>query len=403
MICCSRARAARKRIPRAFGGGFKKILVGYKLSLRGLLSGDIETRRFGFEELMLKEVPVALGRELRDARDRIVPQQGIDDLEAQAALLRADADAFRSRIRREAGDTRALAFDQIIEEVNKEVVPGLKRSSPFGSVRLLAWRDVVTDNDLRFLEYVDGAKRFLEEPNFDEGSVSDVMGFPDRGLYLLRLIRKSPKYSKGESEVTERIRNLAAQTRARELCIQEIKLIRADMLKRGWDVALSDAKKRNPTIEVKKTEWLSANVDIEGVQSEGDSELLAFSSAPSTSDPDKPFIDRIKAIKPEEGVSEIIPEKFNKDVLRKPEEEQWNYLLARVVDRRNVSRRLSESDIEDSAFGRGPADIAAERGEHGFFDDHGADHAHACWPTTRSSVTPASKSLKTKKSSSEGK
>jgi hypothetical protein len=345
---------------RAFGDEFRKILVGYKLSLRGLLTGDIDTRRFALEELML-EMPVALGRELREARDRIVPQQGIDDLEAQVALLRADADAFRSRIRREAGDTRALAFDKIIDEVNKEVVPGLKRSSPFGTVRLLTWRDVVTDNDLRFLEYVDGAKRFLEEPNFDEGSVSDVMGFPDRGLYLLRLIRKSPKYTKGEAEVTERVRDLAAQKRARELCIQELKAIRADIIKRGWTPAVDDAKKRNPTLEIKKTDWISSNVDIPDVQSEGDSELLAFSSAPSTMDPDKPFIDRVKEIKPEEGVSEIIPEKFNKDVLKKPEDETWNYMLARIADRRTVSRRLSDSDIEDSAYGRGPADIAAER------------------------------------------
>jgi hypothetical protein len=78
-------------------------------------------------------------------------------------------------------------------------------------------------------------------------------------------------------------------------------------------------------------------------------------------DPDKPFIDRVKEIKPEEGVSEIIPEKFNKDVLKKPEDETWNYMLARIADRRTVSRRLSDSDIEDSAYGRGPADIAAER------------------------------------------
>jgi hypothetical protein len=102
-------------------------------------------------------------------------------------------------------------------------------------------------------------------------------------------------------------------------------------------------------------------VDIPDVQSEGDSELLAFSSGPSTSDPDKPFMDRLKDIKPEDGVSEIVPEKFNKDPLKRPEDERWNYLLARVIDRRTVSRRLADSDIEDSSFGRGPADIATER------------------------------------------
>jgi hypothetical protein len=187
------------------------------------------------------------------------------------------------------------------------------------------------------------------------------MGFAEKGLYLIRLLRKTPKYTKGQAEVQDRLIDLAARQRARELCIQQLEIIRADIIKRGWDAAIADAKKLWPALEVKKTDWFSAKVDIEGVQSEGDSDLLAFSSAPSISDPDKPFVDRIKDIKSEEGVSEIIPEKFNRDVLRKPEEETWNYLLARVIERRTVSRRLSESDVEDSSFGRGPADIAAER------------------------------------------
>lgn len=345
---------------REFADTLKKLLVGYKLALRGLLQGDIDARRFALEELFI-EIPTALGNKVREARDRIVSQQSIDDLEAQSALMRADLDAARARIKREAADTRTLAFDKIIEEVNKEVVSGLKRTSPFGSARLLTWRDVVTDNELRFLEYVDGAKRFLEEPSYYEGSVSDVMGFAEKGLYLIRLLRKTPKYTKGQAEVQDRLIELAARQRARELCIQQLEIIRADIIKRGWDAAIADAKKLWPALEVKKTDWFSAKVDIEGVQSEGDSELLAFSSAPSISDPDKPFVDRIKDIKPEEGVSEIIPEKFNRDVLRKPEEETWNYLLARVIERRTVARRLSESDVEDSSFGRGPADIAAER------------------------------------------
>jgi hypothetical protein len=350
---------------RTFVDGFKKVLVGYKLSLRGLLLGDIDARRFAFDELLV-EIPTALGNKLREARDRIVSQQSVDDLDAQAALMRADLDAFRSRIKREASDTRRdLSLEKVIGDANLDVTgeagKGLKLPAGFGSVRLLTWRDVVTDAELRWLEYVDGAKRFLEEPSYTEGSVSDVMGYPDRGLYLLRLIRKTPKYTKGEAEVTERLLTLAAQQRARQFCIQELKLIRADIIKRGWDAAVADAKKRWPMIEVLKTDWISAKVDIPDVQSESDSELLAFSSGPSTSDPDKPFMDRLKDIKPEDGVSEIVPEKFNKDPLKKPEEERWNYLLARVIDRRTVARRLSESDLEDSSFGRGPADIATER------------------------------------------
>lgn len=350
---------------RAWVDDFRKLLVGYKLSLRGLLAGDVDARRFALEELMV-EIPVALGNKLREAKDRLSPQQAIDDLEAQTALMRADLDAFRARIKREASDTRtSISLDKVIAEVNADITndsaKGLKLPQGFGSVRLLTWRDVVEDSELRWLEYVDGAKRFLEESNYTEGSVSDVLGYPGRGLYLLRLIRKTPRYAKGQADVTERLLVLAAQNRARQFCITELKRIRADIIKRGWDTAVADAQKQWPMLEVRKTDWLSPQVDIPDVFSESDSELLAFSSGPGVSDPDRPYMDRLKDIKPLEGVTELIPEKFNKDPLKRPEDEKWNYLLARVIDRRVVPRRLKSSDLEDSGFGRGPADIASER------------------------------------------
>jgi len=338
---------------RDFADKFRKLLVGYKLALRSALTGEFELRKFAVEELMV-EIPAELGRVVREGRDRIVPQAGIDDLDGAQQLLRADNEAFDARIRRESSSTIGMDLDKMSATYKI-------RHERFGATKPLTWREVLANDQLRMLENVEGAKRFLEEPTSYEGSVSEIMGLPDKGLYLFRLHRKTPRHVLGRLEANERVLNLAAMQRARVLCIREVNSIRQDILKRGWDAAIADAKKKWPQLEVKDTPWFSGGMDIPEVQSEGDSELLAFSSAPSIMDPDKPFVDRVKDIKPEEGVSEIIPEKSNRDLMRRPDDDKWAYMLARLTDRRFVERRMTNSDVEDTSYGQGPADIVRER------------------------------------------
>lgn len=338
---------------RRFADQFRKLLVGYKLTLRAAAKGNDALRKFAVEELLV-EVPAELSRALREAKDRIVSQAGIDDLESALQLLRADNEAFDARIRREAANTLSLNIEAKADSYKLKY-------ARFGSARLLKWGDVLADDRLAFLENVDGAKRFLEEPGSNEGAFSEIMGLADKGLYMLRLRRKVPKFQQGHHDARQRVFTLAAATRARELCVAEMKALRADIIKRGFDTAVADFRKKWPQAEVKDTPFITNGMDIPGVNSEGDSELLAFSSTPSLMDPDKPYVDRVKEIKPEEGISEIIPEKFNRDIQRRPDEDQWAYLLARVTDRRAMPRRLSEKDVEDSGFGSGPANILRER------------------------------------------
>ncbi|MCA8947313.1 MAG: hypothetical protein KDB29_13855, partial [Planctomycetes bacterium] len=72
-------------------------------------------------------------------------------------------------------------------------------------------------------------------------------------------------------------------------------------------------------------------------------------------------VSRIKDIEPSEGVTKVISEKHNKDPLRRPENEEWAYLLARVVDRRMVPRRLSEDNLKEKQWGSTPAEIWRSR------------------------------------------
>ena len=102
-------------------------------------------------------------------------------------------------------------------------------------------------------------------------------------------------------------------------------------------------------------------MDIPGVYSDSDNDVLKLTSSPSAVAPDQPFVSRIKDIDPAEGISEVISEKHSTDPLRRPENEQWAYLLARIVDRRVVERRLTDDNLKEKQYGSTPTEIWRSR------------------------------------------
>src|SRR5690606_24220043 len=68
-----------------------------------------------------------------------------------------------------------------------------------------------------------------------------------------------------------------------------------------------------------------------------------------------------REVDPADGVTELISEKHNPDPLRPPEDEQFAYLLARVVERRVVARRLTVDSMKESQWGSAPAEVLRNR------------------------------------------
>ncbi len=317
-------------------------------SMRSLLSslalragaarhGDLALRLYAVQQ-MLVEGRLELARAVRAARDEIVPQSVLDDLDAAAQLVGVEVDAFAEQMRKDAEDLSGL---------NLAALAGDRRLSIQNSGGVMTWRKLLADPRFAFLEHVGGAKDFLESPNHQKGAVSELMAMGGQGIYMIRLGEKTPKFALGALEVHERAVALAAKRRARELCVRELKVIREDIVKNGWDAALKRAKEKFPSITVQTTDFFADNVDLPDIYSHSDNDVLDFSSSPSAAFPDLPFMERIKRLNPADGVTEIIPERRNADILDRPDDEQWSYLLARVVDRRVAPRRMSEDALSE--------------------------------------------------------
>lgn len=330
-------------------------LAGYELQIRNARQqdGDLAFRRFYLRELLV-EIPVELGVIVREKRDEIIPQDEIDGFRDRAELIRADYQARQKRIAKDAADTRDWNIEQIVARFN-----GLELTT-LASDR--SWDDVVADPNLSFLENVDGAKQFLEDPNKPAGSTSDIMAVPGKGYIVLVLGDKTPKYTLSRSDAFDKVVELAAMKRARELTVDAMKELRRKMLKEGWSAAVKWAEETyGANFEIAQTPYFTDRMDLPGVYSDSDNDVLMLSSSPTSTAPDQPFMSRIKDIDPSEGITEVISEKRNADPLRRPENEQWAYLLARVVDRRLVTRRLTDSNLQEKQWGTAPAEIWRNR------------------------------------------
>lgn len=335
-----------------FTESLRAMLAGYELVIRNAREGNLDLRRAVLRELLV-EMPVELGAFIRDNRDAIVPQDEIDEYRNQAELIRADYQARQRNQAKDAADTRDWDISRIVTGLKLKVVAG-------GSN--LTWEKVIADENLGYLENVDGAREFLEEPANAAGATSKIMAVPGQGYIILRLRDKTPKYTQGRSDAADTVTTIAAMRRARELTVEAIQQLRREILKDGWNAAIERARgKYSAHFDVQTTPFINDKMDIPGVYSDSDNDVLKFSSSASATAPDQPFVTRLKDIKPAEGVSEPIPEKFNPDSLRRPQHEQWAYLLARVVERQVVPRRLSNDNLKERQWGSTPAEIWRSR------------------------------------------
>ncbi|MCC6572164.1 MAG: hypothetical protein IT462_00100 [Planctomycetes bacterium] len=331
-----------------------KAVTGFIADMRTLLSslalraaatrqGEMTLRKYALEQLVV-EGRLELVRVVREGRDAIAPQQALDDLDGSIQLATVEVDAFNEQMRKDSGDLSHLALDKLAAD--RKMTVERSRAN-------MTWRQVLADPRLAFLEHVSGAQNFLEGPASTKGAVSDILPMPGQGLYMIRLGAKQPKYPLGALETRERVVKLAAMRRSREICVRELNRIRDEIIKDGWDAALKRAKEKYPALTVQKTEFFSDNVDLPQVFSNSDHDVLDFSASPNASTPDMPFMNRIKSIDVKEGVSEIIPEKHNTDILDRPDDEKWAYMLAHVVDRRIVDRRISEETLNEDKYSLG--------------------------------------------------
>ncbi|MBZ0136367.1 MAG: hypothetical protein K8I27_08340 [Planctomycetes bacterium] len=340
-----------------FTTDLRRRLAEYELVVRNAkqASGDLTLRRYFLRELLV-EIPVELGKLVAEARDEITPQDEIDTLRDRAELIRADYQARQKRIAKDAGDTRKWDLGKILQG---RAFTGLKVDDGGDN---LTWEQVVRDDRLAFLENVDSARQFLEDPSNPAGSTSDIMAVPGQGYIVLVLGDKTPKYTLSRADAFEKVVTIAAMKRARELTVEALREIRRDMLKRGWDAAMKSAEEKyGEHFEVRTTGYFTDRMDLPEVYSDSDNDVLKLSASPSSTSPDQPFMTRIKDIDPSEGVTKVISEKRNADPLRRAENEQWSYLLARIVDRRAVQRRLTEDNLKDKQWGSSPAEIWRNR------------------------------------------
>lgn len=335
-----------------FAAALRGKLAGYELLIRNAREGDLDLRRAVLRELLV-EILVELGAFIRENRDAIVAQDEIDGYRNQAELIRADYQARQRNQAKDAADTRDWDISRIIAGLKLKVVPG-------GSN--LTWEKLIADENLSYLENVDGAKSFLEEPANSAGATSKIMAVPGQGYIILRLRDKTPKYTQGRGDAAETVAAIAELLRARELTVEAIRQLRREILKDGWSAAIERARQKyGEHLEVQQTPFITDKMDIPGVFSDSDNDVLKLSTSPSTTAPDQPFISRLKDIKPAEGVSEPISEKFNPDPLRRPQHERWAYLLARVIERQVVPRRLSSDSLKERQWGSTPAEIWRSR------------------------------------------
>ncbi|MCA8937630.1 MAG: hypothetical protein KDB68_15645 [Planctomycetes bacterium] len=343
-----------KKLPMVeeFAEFFRSELADYELLIRNAKEGDLDLRRFVLRELLI-EIPSELGTLITDRRDSIVPQSELDDYRDRAELIRADYQARDNNLSKNAADTRTWALSPVLTRLHIALMPA-------GTD--MTWDKVVADDRISFLENVDGAREFLENPGNAAGATSEIMAVPGKGYIVLRLQDKTPKYVMGRTDAWDKVVTIASMKRARELTVDAMKEVRRQILDKGWTAAINAAEtKYGEFFEVQKTPFFNDKMDIPGIYSDSDNDVLMLSSSPSIAAPDQPFVSRIKDIEPSEGVTKVISEKHNKDPLRRPENEEWAYLLARVVDRRMVPRRLSEDNLKEKQWGSTPAEIWRSR------------------------------------------
>jgi hypothetical protein len=335
-------------------------LAEYELHARSAMDGDPDLRRFVLRELLV-EIPSEMGRMIRDARDEFAPESEVEEYTGRADLIQADLTARQNSKAKDAADTRKDNLEGWIAE-QREGRDHFGLQMIRGD-REYTWERLITESRYLWLETVDGAKQFLENPGNAAGSTSSLLKRPGKGYLVLRLVSKTPKYAQGKLDAKQRVIELAAQRRARELCVKALRKLRAEVLDRGWDEAYATAKaKYGDALSVKQTVWFKENEDIPGLYSHNDNDVLKVSSSPSATSPDAPFVQALKDIKPKEGITEIVPHKYNEDPLRRPDHDKWGYLLARVKDRRALTQRLEKDDFKDSAtWGNSPADIWRNR------------------------------------------
>lgn len=337
-------------------------LSAYELQARSASEGDVDLRRFVLRELLV-EIPAGLGKLIRETRDEIAPLIRVEEFGGSAELIQADIEARQNSLRKDASDASNMDVGAWIREKAADSVKiGLEVVTPTGK---RTWETLIGDERFAWLENVDGAKQFLEDPMNAKGATSGIMALPGKGYLLLRLLAKTPKYPQGRIETSDRVTTLAAMLRARALCVDALKDIRQQVIDKGWDAAVTAARaKYGAAFTVHTTPWFKENEDIPDLYSHNDTDVLSFNTSPSPASPDAPFVTRLKDIRPKDGVSELIPEKFNPDMLRRPEKEEWSYLLARIKDRKPLQTRMEPDDLKETGQSWAPAPSQVWRERH---------------------------------------
>jgi hypothetical protein len=342
-----------------FAEDLRALLARYELVIRNARDGDLDLRRHVLRELVV-EIPIEIGALIRERRDAILPESEIDDYRTQAELVRADHQARQRNQQKDAADTRKWNLDQRRGDRPSVIDSfGLKLNKGLGNT---TWPEILASGEFGFLDNVDGARQFLEDPSNAAGATSRIMAVPGKGYIILRLAEKTPKYPYGRADARDTVITIAAMKRARELTVEAMEELRREILKDGWSTAIDRAKvKYGAFFEVQQTPFFDDKMDIPGLHTDSDNDVLELSSSPTATSPDQPFTSRIKDIDPSEGVTEVISERHNVDELRRPEKEEWAYLLARVVERRLVERRLSKDAIGEDRYGSTPAEVWRNR------------------------------------------
>ena len=302
---------------------------------------------------LLVEIPARVAKLNSEQRDRIVPQDEIENWAGQADIVRADHDARQNSLSKDAADTRSLNLADMCKQLGLTITETAAK---------LTWEKLLGDERFRQLESVEGAKDFLESPVNYEGAVSGVMAMPGKGYLMLRLRTKTAKYPQGRGDAAERTLKLAELRRARELTIDAMEELRREIIKDGWDAAVGRARQKyGAHLEVGTTGFFTDKMDLPEISSEGDSDLLAFSASSSPANPESPFISRLRQMKPEEGVTELVPERRNTDALKRPDRDRWAYTVARISERKPVSRRMEKDALTEQMWGSSPAQLWRNR------------------------------------------
>jgi len=340
----------------SFIDAIRALLVSYELAVREIgQAGDTQLRGAALRD-MLVEVPGRLTKFVRDQGDALVAQAEVDDWDGRSQLIQADLSARQSSMQKDAADTRGIALAELARQFK------LKMTSFGTSDNLLTWEAVVANENTRELDFVDGARSFLEDASNSAGKVSNIMALPGKGYLLLRLRDKTPKYSQGRRDAAVLTLKLAAMARARQLCVDAMKEVRRDIVANGWDAAIKRAgEKYGNQLSIIKTGWFVDTMDVPEIYSEGDNDLLGFSSTANASSPDLPLMTRLREIPVRDGVSELLADKRNEDPLRRIEHDKWGYTLARLTARRPNPKRMADDSLKEQGYGYSPAEIWRNR------------------------------------------